>query len=280
MPFLFSKIENARDQLITGVLLVLAIAIMVNRHDGGMQNTRVLSMTVMSYLEQPLSMVRMYRTALQTNRELHRENIMLLDELSRLRSADARINELSNLLDFKSKEHIRQELIPTIIVGKNLTGLRNSITIDAGNTARVEIGMPLVNAQGLIGRVTLIGNDYAQVMPLLNTLFRASANIQGIRAYGIVSWEGSGNELVLNFVPQTVEVIPGMIIETSEYSNEFPPNIPIGKVIRTQPEPGRDTQRIYLEPFVDLTTIAEAFVIRYLPNPEVDSLITQYENLF
>jgi rod shape-determining protein MreC len=280
MPFLFSKIENARDQLITGVLLVLAIAIMVNRHDGGMQNTRVLSMTVMSYLEQPLSMVRMYRTALQTNRELHRENIMLLDELSRLRSADARINELSNLLDFKSEDHIRQELIPTIIVGKNLTGLRNSITIDAGSKARVGIGMPLVNAQGLIGRVTLIGNDYAQVMPLLNTLFRASANIQGIRAYGIVSWEGSGNELVLNFVPQTVEVIPGMIIETSEYSNEFPPNIPIGKVVRTQPEPGRDTQRIYLEPFVDLTTIAEAFVIRYLPNPEVDSLITQYENLF
>lgn len=280
MPFLFSKIENARDQLITGVLLVLAIAIMVNRHDGGMQNTRVISMTVMSYLEQPLSMVRMYRTALQTNRELHRENIILLDELSRLRSADARINELTNLLDFKSKVHTRQELIPTIIVGKNLTGLRNSITIDAGSTARVEIGMPLVNAQGLVGRVTLIGADYAQVMPLHNTLFRTSANIQGIRAYGIVSWEGSGNELVLNFVPQTVNVIPGMIIETSEYSNEFPPNIPIGEVVRTQPEPGRDTQRIYLEPFVDITTIAEAFVIRYLPNPEVDSLITQYENLF
>lgn len=280
MPFLFSKIEDARDYIITGVLLVLAITIMVYRHDGGLKNTRLLSLTAMSYLEQPLSNVRVYRTALQTNRELHRENIMLLDELSRLRSAAEEISSLKEMIDFAKSDRPNQELIPTVVVGKNLTGLRNSLTINSGSNSRIEEGMPVVNAHGLVGRVTHVGQQFAQVMPLHNTLFRTSATIQGVRAYGIVSWKGSGNELVLNYVPQTVFVEPGMIVETSEHSNQFPPNIPIGTVLRTTPEPGRDTQRIYLEPFVDLNSIVEVFVIRYTPSPDIDELITEYESLF
>lgn len=280
MPFLFSKIEDARDHIITGILLVLAIAIMVSRHDDGLQHTRVLALTTMSYLEQPLATVRVYRTALQTNRELHRENIILMDELSRLRSANVQIEQLQELLAFQSQLRQNQELIPAIIVGKNLTGLRNSLTVNIGSRSFVEPGMPVVHARGLVGRTTLIAPDYAQVMPLHNTLFRTSASIQGLRAYGIISWEGQGHELLLNYVPQTIHVTPGMIVETSPYSNQFPPNIPIGTVIRTEPEPGRDTQRIFVEPFVDANNIAEVFIIRYHSNPTIDSLLTRYEELF
>ncbi len=279
MPFLFSKIEDARDHILTGILLVAAIALMVIRHDGGLQNTRILAITVMSYLEQPLSAVRVYRTALQTNTELHRENIILLDELSRLRSASEQNEELRRLLEFRTDYRSRNELVPVWITSKNLTGFRNSLTINAGKSSGLDVGMPVVNSKGLIGRVLLTANDYSLVMPLNNTLFRVSASIQGSRAYGIVSWSGSGSEMIMNYVPQTIEVKIGDVVETSGASNQFPPNIPIGHVTRFYPEPGRDTQRIFVEPLVDINTIAEAFVIKFQVVPSIDSLVTEFERL-
>jgi rod shape-determining protein MreC len=280
MPILFSKIEDAKDHILTGFLLVIAITLLITRHEGGLQHTRVVAITTMSYLEQPLSLIRVYRTALQTNRELLRENILLLDELSRLRSAAEQNDELRRLLGYNTYYAGDELLTPVIVVAKNLTGYRNSITINEGSNIGIDIGMPVVNSRGLIGRVVKTASNFAQIMPLQNSLFRTSANIQGLRAYGIVSWSGFGNELLLSYVPKTVEVTPGMIVETSSFSNQFPPNIPIGVVTRFEPEPGMDTQLIYLEPYVDINKIAEAFVIHYQPVAEIDSLLNEFEVMF
>jgi rod shape-determining protein MreC len=280
MPLLFSKIEDAKDHILTGVLLVFAVSLMIARHEGGLQNTRILAMTTLSYLEQPLSSIRIYRTALQTNRELHRENVLLLDELSRLRSANEEIRHLRGLLDFRDTYTDPYPLLSVSIVGKTLTGFRNSLTIDRGSDHGIEPGMPIVNGSGLIGKVILTGKTYSQVMPVQNMLFRASASIQGTRAYGIVSWSGTSNNLILNYVPKTFDITEGMVIETSSMSNHFPPHIPIGVVTETRPEPGRDTQIILIEPFADLNTITEAFVILYRTDEQIEALTTEFEDLF
>ncbi len=280
MPILFSKIEDAKDHILTGALLVFAIFLLISRHDGGLENSRVLAITTMSYLEQPLATVRVYRTALQTNRELQRENILLLDELSRLRSTAEQNEELKKLLEFKSTYTNSGNLLPVIVVGKNFTGYRNSLTIDAGTNDGIEIGMPVVNSIGLVGRIVTTAPNFSQIMPLQNSLFRTSASIQGLRAYGIISWIGHGNGLIMTYVPKTFDIEPGMIVETSNFSNQFPANIPIGVVTGTEPEAGRDTQLIYVEPFVDNNRIAEAFVIQFRPDESRDSLNKAYEEMY
>ncbi len=280
MPILFSKIEGAKDHILTGFLLVIATFLLITRHEGGLQNTRVMAITAMSYLEQPLSVVRVYRKALHTNEQLQRENILLLDELSRLRSAAEEINALKSLLELKVTYTGPGELIPVSVVGKNITGYRNTITVNAGSDDGVDIGMPLVTSNGLVGRVVMVANRYAQIMPMQNSLFRTSASIQGLRAYGILSWAGGGDDLILNYVPKTIEVPIGSIVETSSFSNQFPPHIPIGIVTHTEPEPGLDTQLIYVDPFTDLNRIAEAFVIKYYPTTQVDSLRIDFEAMY
>ena len=280
MPILFSKIEDAKDHILTGALLVFAIFLLISRHDGGLENSRVLAITTMSYLEQPLATVRVYRTALQTNRELQRENILLLDELSRLRSTAEQNEELKKLLEFKSTYTNSGNLLPVIVVGKNFTGYRNSLTIDAGTNDGIEIGMPVVNSIGLVGRIVTTAPNFSQIMPLQNSLFRTSASIQGLRAYGIISWIGHGNGLIMTYVPKTFDIEPGMIVETSNFSNQFPANIPIGVVTGTEPEAGRDTQLIYVEPFVDNNRIAQAFVIQFRPDESRDSLNKAYEEMY
>ncbi|MEX0929046.1 MAG: rod shape-determining protein MreC [Balneolales bacterium] len=278
MRFSFSQTAGIKDHILTSVFIFIALILLVSRHDGGLQNIRKISIAAYSYLEEPLANIRVYRTALQTNRQLQEQNIILLDELSRLRSAREQNIELKKLLDFQEESPGR--IYPVKIVGKNLTGINNFLTINSGAKDSVEIGMPIVSPEGLVGRVVGVSANYAQVMPFLNPLFRVSARIQQSRVSGIVSWETQKlDELVMNFVPQTIPVEIGSIVETSGYSQRFPVNIPIGQVTHTEPDPGLQTQRIYLKPFVSLYEIAEVAVMMHTIEPEVDSLIIDFTEM-
>ncbi|MDX1639844.1 MAG: rod shape-determining protein MreC [Balneolaceae bacterium] len=279
MRFRFPRITDAKDHFLTAGLLVLSLILMIGRNQGGIDNLRKISITFLSYLEEPLSNIRVYRQALRTNAHLRKQNVLLLDELSRLRSAGQENEKLRELLEFTRDTDL--SLYPVRVVAKELNEINNSLTIDAGTNQGVEMGMPMVTGEGLVGRIILTGPNYSQVMPFFNILFRASAELQNSGAYGIVSWEGESiQELVLNYVPQTVAVDSGETVVTSGYSNRFPPDLPIGRVIRTEPEKGKETQKIYLEPFVNLYTIAEGFVVKFTPDSTVEQLNQDYQQLF
>lgn len=273
------RITDAKDHLITAVLLVLSLVLMVGRHQGGVDNLRKVSITLFSYLEEPLSNIRVYRQALKTNTQLREQNVLLLDELSCLRAAGQQNQRLRELLQLRQESSM--QLYPVRIVGKELNEINNFITIDAGTNQDIKMGMPMVSANGLVGRVINTAQNYSQVMPLYNSLFRVSAKLQTSGAYGIVSWEGEElNELVLNFVPQTTQVDSGETVVTSGYSNQFPPDIPIGTVLRSEPEQGKETQKIYLEPFAELHSIAEGFIVKFTPDTTVQNLNQEYQQLF
>ncbi len=273
------RFTDVQDYILTAFILVFAIALMVNRHDGGLQNMRKMSVTILSYLEQPLSNIRIYRQAVSTNNYLHRQNILLQDELSRLRSAEQQNRVLRSLLDFR--EESAHPLIPVRVVAKDLTSMNSSITVNAGTNQGVKVGMPVINSDGLIGQVILTSRNFSQVLPYSNSMFRVSAQIQGSRAYGIVSWPAtSPSELLMQYVPETVLVEPGYVIQTSGASNQFPEGIPVGEVTNVEPGIGVQTQTIYLKSYVDLNSLAEAFIMEFLPDTSITNLINEQNELF
>jgi len=273
------RIYDARDYIIVAVLLILATTLMIQRFQGGLNALRKASLTVFSVIEEPLANIRVYRQALRTNTYLQRQNILLQDELSRLRSVEMENQRLRKLLEFKVKSPFVLE--PVTVVGKELAGTNNMLTVDAGTSDGVKQGMPLVTSDGLVGQVVIASNNYSQVMPFYNILFRISATIQTSQTYGIVTWPGENlTELEMNFVPQTVQVDSGAIIQTSGFGQQFPRGIPIGQVIGSEPVPGREFQRIRLKPFVSLFDIAEGFVIKFTPDSSLIRLDSLTEEQF
>jgi len=273
------RLSDAKDYILTAILLLLAIAMMINRHDGGLQNMRQASITILSYLEQPLSVIRVYRQALSTNTYLHRQNILLQDELSRLRSVEEQNRILRELLDLR--QETTHNVVPVRIVAKDLSGFNNMLTVDAGTDDGVSIGMPVINSDGLIGQVIVASSTHSQVLPYSNTMFRVSASVEETRAYGIISWpEISHNILELNHIPQTISISEGQVVETSGYSNQFPPGLPIGEVTATEPGDGIETQSIRVRAFADLNTAAEAFIVIFEPDSVIQELEEQQQELF
>ncbi len=279
MQFRVFKVEHASDYIVTAFILILALAIAVSRHQDGLNALRKGSLLILSTLEEPLSNIRVYRQALKNNRYLQQQNILLQDELSRLRTLELENKKLRQLLNYKKESDF--PLLPVRFVSKNLSGLNNTFSINAGSDKGIEIGMPVISSDGLIGKVILTSKSYSQIIPYYNKAFRISARIQETRSVGIVSWSGENiSELVMDYVPKTILVDSGFVIETSGFSNEFPVGIPIGTVFRTTKEKGKDTQRIYLRPSTSLFNISEGFVIKYKPDSSLSVLKKQANQIF
>ena len=273
------QIADVKDYIITAFILLLAIGMMVSRHDGGLQNLRKISVATLSYLEQPLSNIRVYRQAVSTNSYLHRQNILLQDELSRLRSVEQQNRILRSLLNLQQESSY--PLVPVKIVAKDLISMNSSMTVSAGLSDGIEPGMPVINSDGLVGQIIISQNNFSQVLPYSNSMFRVSAQIEGTRAYGIVSWPDRGaKELVMLYVPETIPVEPGQVVQTSGFGNQYPAGIPIGVVTRIEPDDGVQTQTIYLEAFTDLYTIAEGFVVQFRPDTTIINLNAEQQELF
>lgn len=278
MRFRLPRIADAKDHIITALLLTIAIALMIGRYQSGLNNLRKVSITIFSYLEEPLSNVRVYRQALKTNTYLRKQNVLLLDELSRLRAAEQRNEQLREMLQFSAESELT--LYPVQVVGKELNQVTNSLTVDAGSEQEIKKGMPMVSSEGLVGKVILTAQGYSQIMPFFNSLYRVSARLQQTNAYGIVSWDGkSVKELQLNYIPQTIEADTGEVVVTSGLSNQYPPDIPIGKVIRTEPQEGKETQIVYIKPFVNLFEIAEGFIVKFEPDTTIRNLKQEYQDI-
>lgn len=278
------RLADVKDYIITAIILLLSITLMVNRHEGGLQNLRKFSITVLSYLEQPLSNFRIYRQAISTNTYLHQQNILLQDELNRLRSVEEQNRVLRDLLNLREESTLPMipvQIVAKDVVAEDLMSINSSITVSAGTEDGVKTGMPVINSDGLIGQVILVSKNYSQVLPYSNSMFRVSAQVEENRAYGIVSWPARSNrELVLRFIPETVEVQPGQIVYTSGFSNQYPSGIPIGEITQIESGSGIETQTIYLNAFADLSTVAEAFIIEFEPDTTIQNLNEEQEDLF
>lgn len=273
------RILEARVAILGALFLLISLLVMVNRFSGGLESIRQVSLAFISSLERPLSAIRVYRQTIASNQILSRQNVLLQDELSRLRSAEQENQILRVLLDFKSESPF--ELIPARIVAKELNSLNNFLTIQSGQRDGVKNGMPVVHPDGLVGQVILTGEQYAQVMPYKNALFRVSGRIEESRAFGILKWASQNNDLLLmEFVPRTIPVKIGQKVVTSGSSVQYPQGIPIGSIIEIKEAEVRDTWELLIQPYVQLNTIAESFVLLFDQEPEVMDLLSRQEELF
>ena len=91
-----------------------------------------------------------------------------------------------------------------------------------------------------------------------------SARIQRSRVNGIIRWTGGSD--AHDQRPEDLDVRPGDMIITSEFSSLFPPGIRIGVVSATRHIPGELFQEIDVSPSVDFDRLEEVFVATVMPD--------------
>jgi len=112
-----------------------------------------------------------------------------------------------------------------------------TVTIDKGEAAGVRVNDPVVNGEGLVGKVTEAASDGAQVSLITDSAVGVSARVNATGATGFVQPKvGEPNDLLLQYLlPANAAVTPGEYVVTSgtiskQGESLFPPGIPIGQV--------------------------------------------------
>ena len=145
------------------------------------------------------------------------------------------------------------------------------IVISAGKNDGISRHDAVVTADGLVGEVTKVANNVAQVTLLTDPTSAVSALDIHSNAAGILQLDQSGSTLILDRVTKDQVVDRGDVVVTSGFrsgdlSSLYPRGLPLGVVTSVSQSDTDIYKKIQLDPFVGFENL-EA-VIALVKNPE------------
>jgi rod shape-determining protein MreC len=193
------------------------------------------------------------------NEALREENATLHSQIVLLREAQIENETLREQLDFKSAMP-QFQLLSAEVIGRDPNNLLHYLIIDRGAADGLELGMPVVTAQGLVGRISEVSRNWAKVMLVTDPSSSVSALIQRSRATGIV--QGSlGNTLTMHYIPQGDTVEPGDMVLTSGLGANFPTRLVIGQISSVEYKDVQMFKEAVVVPVVNLSALEVVMVM-------------------
>ena len=259
--------ERSRDYVIFAALLLIGLVVFVSRNGPALRAARAASLAVTAPVEGVFERSARFRQSLAENERLREETAALSADVARLREAAAENAQLRSLLQFEDSTEVRR--VVGRVVAKEITEQTNLLTIDVGRRDSIEVGMPVINERGIVGKVVLVSDRYAVVMPHQNTQFRVPAVLGELGREGVVRWDGASfDRLTMEYVVKTEPVERGMLVTTSPFSGVFPAGVPVGRVDTAYAAAGRNDYIIHLTPAAPISQVGYVYVLLSRPDPE------------
>ena len=212
---------------------------------------------------------------------LAEENAGLREEIAELRAAASEVNslrrdnaELRRL--FGLSERLGFQTMGATVTGETVGNFEWAVYIDRGAVDGVTVDMPVIAADGLVGRVVEVYRGSAKVMLIIDPDSSVSVRLDASGERGVL--QGQREEpLLFRLIDPETEVQPGETVETSGYSLEeglggiYPPSIQVGVVDSVEPDPSNLTLEVRVRPRVDFSRLYTVGLItgqQPLPPPE------------
>ena len=265
MQRLTNIVAQFKEYAILALLLLVSLLLLSFNDNRQIRAIRSYTIGFIGLFQEALSVIPNVFELKRENAILRELNVNLSDEVNRLR--EARLENLKLRAMVGLKEQSTFNLIAGDVVGKSLYLLRNSITVNVGESDGVKPDMPIVSESGLVGKIAATSARYSIGQLLLNKDFRASAKVQRSRVDGIIAWDG-GEYVRLRNIAKTQDIKEGDVVTTSEYSNVFPRDIKIGYVARVSEKPGSLFKEVDVKPSVDFSALEQVFIITTVQDSE------------
>lgn len=168
----------------------------------------------------------------ETNEELQVQNARLEEELLAMKASIQLYQEryyADTMCVVDSLKPYR--FIIASVINNTLHKPYNYITINKGSADGLRPEMGVVDQNGIVGVVNVVGEKYSRLISLLNPNFRLSCKVKGNEAFGSLVWDGKDPQVaLLEELPRHTVYTTGDTVITSGYSAMFPEGIPVGIV--------------------------------------------------
>jgi len=197
----------------------------------------------------------------EENDKLKEENSKLeqsLRELEILKSENTTLKEYVNLKD----KYTEYETIPAYVINKDISNYNDIIVINVGSKDGIQINMPVIADQGLVGHVISVTDATAKVQTIVDTSSTISCTITSTRDNLIArgSLEGKST-LKATYIPTDAKILKGDNIETSGLGGIYPKGIHVGQIKEVIETKNITNRYAIIETAVDFTKIETVLVI-------------------
>jgi len=206
----------------------------------------------------------------QDNERLRRDNRGLKQ---RLREAERKVTGLKRyerLLAFRAAKGF-ETLGARVISRQSSPFVRVlRLRLDRGEGA-VKQGLPVVTADGVVGRITRVFGGYSDVILAVDPKSAVDVVIQRTGGRGMLRGIDGANRYTcrIDYLLRKEEVKVGDLVVTSGVGGVFPRGLPVGRISKVTRRTYGLYQEVEVTPTVDFASLEEVLVVLAPPPPPV-----------
>jgi rod shape-determining protein MreC len=264
-----------RHRILTSLILVVGTSLwmLAAAPTRQLAIARTLAITVFYPIDVTVGQARRAMSIFAENHRLAARLAAVNTRLALLEESAAELTRLHALLGFK--EQSAYDLVPARVVARDPGHVFRSVVIEGGANRSFVKYLPLVNGEGLIGRVVQVMPQLSLVQLLRDPGGRASVMTRRGRVVGILQSD-NGIDLFVRYRTDDT-VFDADTVVTSGLGGTYPKGLLVGSVTGTQDDDNPLFRRARVRPFVDFNRVEEAFIMRLSPQwaafgSELDSL--------
>ena len=202
--------------------------------------------------------------ALVAENEALRAQVAEMKEMARKADSMAKENErLREVLEMTST-HENYELVDAYVIGWSSTDWVNTLTINRGSNAGIEVGMCAITAdREVVGLITEVGPNYAVLKTVLDSTLEVSATIASSGHNGMVTGdyiEGRKDLLRMEYLPSSA-VIRNTDEVITTGSMVYPKNLILGHVVDAGFDETGVAKYAILEPAAEIGSLEQVFIL-------------------
>lgn len=171
--------------------------------------------------------------------------------------------ELRAMLELK-KASLDMSMVAADVVARDANNWSSTLRISKGLSSGIKKNDTVITEAGLVGYVSNVGRNWADVTTIIDTSSSVSAVISRIDEYCMLQGDASlfdDNLCAMKYASGDSAVSVGDIIATSGDGGIFPEGIQIGKINSITVNTNGISQDAVVEPFVDFEKLHSVLVI-------------------
>lgn len=212
--------------------------------------------------------------------ELVEENNALREQVAELREQvyDSTEREemytwLSGFLELKMA-HNDYKFLSASVTGRESGNYSKILTLDVGSGAGVELNMPVITSEGIVGQVTEVGYNWCKVTTIVEANSSVGAYIERTSDAGVCegSFELSDDGICeLNYLPSESQAAVGDRILSTGYGSVYPRGLVVGFIEAVAMNPYTRSLTVQVKCAVDFSELTQVMIITDFDAVAVDA---------
>lgn len=240
-------------------LELIALLLLVNNNN--YQNSKFFNSSnfLIGNLYSTINNVNDYFNLKEVNAQLAEQNARLknksIGSFTKVFGSSVEIND--------TLYHQKYKYTSARVINNSTNRRMNYVTLDKGGVNGIKPGMGVISANGVIGIVKNVSDNFCSVMSVLHEKNKVSAKIKNSEYFGSLVWQiGNYKEAELSDIPNHVKLNKGDTVITSGYSAVYPEGVIVGTIKEFDLIEGKNFYDITIQFTEDYKKLSHVFIVK------------------